>query len=353
MFRLPSIEAPAGDGKQPVASSSGGLTLFAGAVSEPYFDNNCKPNRCVMSSGNKAHKPLKDRDLETTTYFLRVAGLTVPFVCLLGLFTGYVYWGLPGAVFGVVLALLAGLVISGAVMFLMNAASGAASGLISGRREAVWTVREQVQGFLSQARFNRENKDYPAALSFVNKVLEKDPDFTDALFLKAQILWEGFGQSHASIQFLEKTLSLENENKMLQNQALMLRKDLEILEISPGNMSIPEGIEIGLRSRKSFITQKLTQESFQGLKARAEETPMAWWAIYVSIIFGLFLACILASMTLQIRNFDHASTLMGRSVENTLKSTRTHARKIEKVEKSIQTLTAELSRIGNRLNKKK
>ena len=306
-----------------------------------------------MNSPNKAHRPLKDRGLETTTYFLRVAGLTVPFVCLLGFFTGYIYWGVPGAVSGVLLAALAGLIISAAVMFLMNAASGAAGDLLSGRREAVWTVREQVQGFLSQARFNRENRDYPAALSFVNKVLEKDPDFTDALFLKSQILWEGFGQSHASIQFLEKTLSLEDENKMLQNQALLLRQDLEMLEVPPSNASIPEGIEIGLRSRKAFIAKKLTQESFQGLKVRVEETPVARWAIYVSIIFGLFLACILSSLTLQIRNFDHASTLMDRTVENTVKSTQTQALKIEKVEKSIRAITAELSRVDNRLSKKK
>ena len=69
-------------------------------------------------------------------------------------------------------------------------------------------------GISESGTFYKGNEDYPAALSFVNKVLEKDPDFADALLLKAQILWEGFGQSHAAIQFLEKTLSLEDENKI-------------------------------------------------------------------------------------------------------------------------------------------
>jgi uncharacterized membrane protein len=312
------------------------------------------PNGCAMTfHNNKAHKPLKDQDLKTVTYFLRVAGLTIPFMCLLGLYIGYVYWGMSGAVSGVVIAAIAGLVISWIVMFLMDAVSGAASGLLSGQREAVWTIREQVQGFLSQARFNKGNRDYPAALSFVNKVLEKDPDFADALFLKAQILWEGFGQSHAAIQFLEKTLSLEDGNKMIQNQAMLLHSDLSILESPPDNMTIPEGIEIGLRSHKSSIAQKLTKESFQDMKTRVEETPMAWWAIYAAVVFGLFLVCVLVSMNRQIQNFDRANTFMSRTIENTLKTTQTHAVKIQEVEKSVQAMTSELSRINSKLNKKK
>ena len=302
---------------------------------------------------NKTHKPLKDKDLKTLTYFLRVAGLTIPFVCLLGLYAGYVYRGMTGAIFGLTIAVIAGLVISTIVMFFMDAVSGAASGLLSGRREAVWTIREQVQGFLSQARFNKENKDYEAALSFVNRVLEKDPDFADALFLKAQILWEGFGQSHAAIQFLEKVLALEDVNKMVQNHALLLHNDLNTLENPPDNMTIPKGIEIGLRSRKSSITQRLAHESFQDLKTHAQETPMAWWAIYTAVVFGLVLVCVLVSLNRQVRNFDRANTQMSQTIESTMKITQTHAIKIQKVENSVQTMTSELSRINDKLSKKK
>lgn len=307
----------------------------------------------MNSHNNKTHKPVKDQDLKTVTYFLRVAGLTIPFVCLLGLYVGYVYWGLFGAVSGVVIAAITGLAISAIIMFLMDAVSGTASDLLSGRREAVWTIREQVQGSLSQARFNKENRDYPAALSFVNKVLERDPDFTDALLLKAQILWEGFGQSHAAIQFLEKTLSLKDGNNMLQSQALLLHSDLKTLESPPDNTIIPKGIEIGLRSRKSSTAQKIASESFQDLKARAKETPIAWWAIYVAVAFGLFMVCVLVSLNLQIQNFDRANILMSQTIENTAKTTRMQAIKIQEVEKSVQSMTSELSHINNRLNKYK
>ncbi len=307
----------------------------------------------MILHNNKPHKPVKDQDLKTVTYFPRVAGLTIPFVCLLGLYVGYAYWGLSGAFSGVLIAAVIGLLISAIVMFLMNTVSGAASNLISGRREAVWAIREQVQGVLSQARFNRENRDYPAALSFVNKVLEKDSDFTDALLLKAQILWEGFGQSHAAIQFLEKTLSLADGNQMVQSQALLLHSDLSTLESPAENMTMPKGIEIGLRSREPSIARKLSNESFQDLKTRAQETPMAWWAIYVAVVFGLFMVCVLVNLNLQLQNFDRANTLMDQTIESTIKTTRTQAIKIKGVEKSVQTITSEVSNIKNRLNKKK
>ena len=302
---------------------------------------------------NKIKKPVKDQDLKTVTYFLRVAGLAVPFLCLLGLYIGYVYWGLSGAASGVVIAAVAGLIISVIIMYLMDAVSGAASGLLSGRREAVWTIREQVQGFLSQARFNKENENYPAALSFVNKVLEKDPDFADALFLKAQVLWQGFGHSKTAIQFLEKILSLEDSNKMIQNQALILHTDLKVLESPTDNMTIPEGIEIGLRSQKSSIAQKLTHESFQDLKNRAVETPMALWAIYAAVVFGLFLVCLLVNMNLHLQKLDSASTPLSHSVENSMTITQTHTDRIDKVEKSFQSINTELSRIDTRLKNKK
>ncbi len=302
---------------------------------------------------NKTHRPLKDQDLKTLTYFLRVAGLTVPFICLLGLFIGYVYWGMSGAVSGVVIAAIVGLAISALVMFLLDAASGAASGLLSGRREAVWTIREQVQGFLSQARLNKQNSDHPAALIFVNKVLEKDPEFADALFLKAQILWEGFGLSNAAIQFLEKTLSLKDADTMVHNQALLLHSDLNTLGSPPANTSHPEGIEIGLRSRRSSIAKRLTHQSFQDVKARALETPMARWAIYAAIVFGIFLVCAMGSMTQQIRNFDRSSTQIHQTIENTFKNTQTQAVRIQDVEQTIQAMSAQLSHINDRLKKKK
>lgn len=301
----------------------------------------------------KSHKPPKDRDLNTITYFIRVAGLAVPFLCLLGLYIGFTHWGMTGALSGIAVAAVSGLIISVIVMYVMDAVSGAASGLLSGRREAVWTTREQVQGFLSQARFNKENNDFETAHVYVNKVLEKDPEFADALFLKAQLLWEGFGRPDKALQFLEKILSLENENPIVINQARLLHSDLSILESPADSMVLPEGIDVGLQSHASSVMQKLSHESLQNLKERAEETPMALWAIYTSIVFGLFLACVLFSMSGQIRELDMASSRTERSIETTLSISEIHAEGLNRVEGSIKRMNSQMSAVEKKLKRRK
>jgi tetratricopeptide (TPR) repeat protein len=302
---------------------------------------------------NTINRPVKDRDLKTITYFLRVAGLAVPFLCLLGFYIGYVHWGLHGAVSGIIIAGIAGLIISGIVMFLLDMAGGAASGLISGRREAVWTTREQVQGFLSQARFNKDNAEYTLAFNYVNKVLDKDPDFAEALILKAQILWEGFSQADAAIQFLEKALSLDDGDKMLHNQARLLHSDLSVLENPADGITPPQGVEIGLGAPKSSVVHKLTSESYQDLKGRMEETPIAVWAIYTTTVFGLFLICVLISMYIQIQKLDSAGSMVSQTIENTGRAAQMHADGIQKIEKKFQSIHAELNRIDKKLKQKK
>jgi uncharacterized membrane protein (DUF106 family) len=94
---------------------------------------------------NKTHKPVKDQDLKTITYFLRVAGLSVPFLCLLGLYIGIVYWGLPGAVSGVVIAAIVGLILSVIVMFLMDAVSTLMSRTIENTMKITRTQAIKIQ----------------------------------------------------------------------------------------------------------------------------------------------------------------------------------------------------------------
>jgi len=52
------------------------------------------------------------------------------------------------------------------------------------------------------------------ALSLVNELLCRDPELPDALFLKAKILWEGFGNGGAAKGYLKKIKQIipEDEN---------------------------------------------------------------------------------------------------------------------------------------------
>ncbi len=302
---------------------------------------------------NRINKPAKDRDLNSITYFLRVAGLAVPFLCLLGLYLGYVRWGLHGAIGGALGAGILGLALSALIMYSLDAAGGAASNLISGRREAVWTTREQLQGSLSQARFNKDNGDYTLAFNYINQVLEKDPDFPEALLLKAQILWEGFSRADAALQFLEKVLSIDDCEKMLFNQANLLHSDLSILENPAAGIMPPAGVEIGLKTSKRKGVQKATSESYQDLKDRVEETPVAVWAIYTSAVFGLALVFVLVSMYLQFQRFDQAEAVMNQNLQNFNQAYQIHTQDIQKMEKRFNTLKAKLNYIEKKLKRRK
>ena len=302
---------------------------------------------------NSINKPAKDRDLNSITYFLRVAGLAVPFLCLLGLYLGYVRWGLHGAIGGALGAGILGLVLSALVMYSLDAAGGAASNLITGRREAVWSTREQLQGLLSQARFNKDNGDYTLAFNYINQVLQKDPDFPEALVLKAQILWEGFSRADAALQFLDKVLSLDDCDRMLFNQANLLHSDLSILENPAAGIMPPAGVDIGLQKSKRKGVQKLTSKSYQDLKERVEGTPVAVWAIYTSAVFGLALIFVLVSMYLQLQRFDQAEAVMNQNLTSFNQASQIHTQDIQKMGKRLNTLKAKLNYIEKKLNRRK
>jgi tetratricopeptide (TPR) repeat protein len=68
--------------------------------------------------------------------------------------------------------------------------------------------REQLSADLAKAKFSKGNGRFKDALSIINEVLDKDPDFPDALYLNGQILWEGFENSVESKKLFRRVLQL-------------------------------------------------------------------------------------------------------------------------------------------------
>ena len=68
-------------------------------------------------------------------------------------------------------------------------------------------------------RHSKRQKDFDRALYLVNQVIDKAPDLPEALFLKAQILWEGFG-NQAAEGYLKKVLRLVKVGEPLHRWAL-------------------------------------------------------------------------------------------------------------------------------------
>jgi hypothetical protein len=65
----------------------------------------------------------------------------------------------------------------------------------------------------------------------VNRILEIDPDFSGALFLKAQILWEGFENPTAAKGYLEKVIEMkQDKNETIHRWASNLYDELSEIE---------------------------------------------------------------------------------------------------------------------------
>ncbi len=86
--------------------------------------------------------------------------------------------------------------------------------------------REALSADLAKAKFSKSNGRFKEALAIVNEVLEKDPDFPDALYLKALILWEGFENRQGASRYLRRVMTLVPRNDTLHRWALNNLQDI-------------------------------------------------------------------------------------------------------------------------------
>jgi hypothetical protein len=69
--------------------------------------------------------------------------------------------------------------------------------------------------------------DYSKALVKINDVLDKDPDFAEALLLKAQILWNGYNNAAGAKQCLLHILKVEpDKNEAFHRWGLALYREI-------------------------------------------------------------------------------------------------------------------------------
>ena len=79
--------------------------------------------------------------------------------------------------------------------------------------------REQLSADIARAKYSKGTGHFEEALSIINDVLEKDPDYPDALYLKAHILWEGFENSKGALESLIRIMELVKDNEPIYHWA--------------------------------------------------------------------------------------------------------------------------------------
>ncbi|MFH2011996.1 MAG: tetratricopeptide repeat protein [Pseudomonadota bacterium] len=146
-------------------------------------------------------KPLKDIDLVVRAQYLKIfAWCFFPFTFIGGALFGYV---------GIFIGVLLSLVIPVPILFILDRIGGFASLLYRGRR-ANWSQHEQLEGDLTQVKYLKMIKNYATALELLDTILNHDPNHPEALFIKAQILWEGFENYAGAKVCLKKVIDMES-----------------------------------------------------------------------------------------------------------------------------------------------
>lgn len=168
----------------------------------------------------KIKTPFKDVDTVRNASILRNFMWVFPFLALLGL----VLKGILGVLIAIPVSAVAALI---AEIF-SGLIGGGVANLLYGTGRRNIDVREQLSGTISQARCYKMSKDFEKALTFVEEVLGKDPDYPEALYLKAQILLEGYRDTGSAQTCLKKILLVSpDKNDTYHRWALSLLDDIE------------------------------------------------------------------------------------------------------------------------------
>ena len=150
-------------------------------------------------------KQLKDVNSITQTRLIMIAVRIAPVGVLLGLVIG----GFQGVLYG-----LTGSVLAAFAVELLSGGIGSGSvNILYGTGRLDRTMRDQFIGTLSQARFHKMNQRHDLALGCVDEVLATAPNYIEALFLKAQILWEGYRDSAAAKNCLLHLIKVEPDKE--------------------------------------------------------------------------------------------------------------------------------------------
>lgn len=174
-----------------------------------------------MKPSQKPGRPLKDVDSAGRAYFLKVASMFIMYG-LITLPAFLVFFGWKGFF----LWLLICLSLAAIVDFLTDKMGSVAGSLYTGRK-ASWSIREQMIGTLDEVRVKKMKGNYEQALIKVEEIISKDPHFPDAIFVKAQILYEGFHEKSEPLICINKVLELTHKNESVHRWALALKNEIE------------------------------------------------------------------------------------------------------------------------------
>jgi len=171
--------------------------------------------------------PGSNVDLTNAVFKLKNTIWTFPYLAVMGMIWGYLAGASSGAIVGLAAAAAISVLLGSATsIFTATPGGGAANtGFVPVRN--TMGVQKQTASDLNVVRYHKLCHRFDDALIKIEEVLAKDPDFVEALLLKAQILWEGFEDGEAAGGCLLRILAVEPDEKAVFHRwALDFYEDL-------------------------------------------------------------------------------------------------------------------------------
>jgi len=143
------------------------------------------------------------------------------YLAVMGLIWGYLAGASSGAIIGLAAAAAISVILGSTTSIFTATPGGGATYTRSVPAGSTMSLRRQLASDLNVVRYHKLCHRFDDALIKIEEVLAKDPDFAEALLLKAQILWEGFEDCKAARKCLQKILAAEpDENAVFHRWAL-------------------------------------------------------------------------------------------------------------------------------------
>ena len=124
--------------------------------------------------------------------------------------------------------------------FFVDKAGSSFSNFLSGSFKAPGRHNDEFLADLEKARHSKANGRYQEALEIIEGVIISAPDWADALYLKAQIQWEGFRNTTEAKRCLKKIMRLIGYDETLHRWASsyfdeVVKAEKEIYEVREGS----------------------------------------------------------------------------------------------------------------------
>ena len=174
-------------------------------------------------------RPLKDVNSANAALTFRSILWALPYLALIGLLLGYADYGISGALVGLLAAVAVSAVIGSSTSIFSEKLGGGAVNAFYGIGRRTYGLRDQLAGDMNAVRHHKLFERFDEALIKIEEVLARDPDFPEALYLKARILWEGFEDRQAAKDCLLRIMKVvPDRNAVFHRWALSFYRDLSI-----------------------------------------------------------------------------------------------------------------------------